>query len=177
MTEDSTTAADVRRRRRPHGPRPVLRARISRDLVCGLVMLAVAAFFLFNAGEVRKGQYDWLFPIVLSCTLGVLAVILVVRGLFGRGERMPVVPVILRGQGVDVAVICLITVCYVVTVDHLGFWVTSGVMIVVAAVYLDTRRSLRRTALALAVAVVTCVVGYYVLTQVFFVDFPVGPFL
>jgi predicted exporter len=51
------------------------------------------------------------------------------------------------------------------------------VMIVVAAVYLDTRRSLRRTALALAVAVVTCVVGYYVLTQVFFVDFPVGPFL
>jgi hypothetical protein len=152
--------------------------QIPRDLVCGLVMLAVAAFFLLNAGEVGGGgyaQYDWLFPVVLSYALGVLAVVLVLRGLLRRRALMPLVPVILRGQGVDVATVSVLTVAYVVLVNRLGFWVISPVAIFVIAVFLDTRRSLRRVALAAAVAVVTCVVAYLTLVEVFYVNFPAIP--
>jgi hypothetical protein len=149
--------------------------QISRDLVAGIVTLGVVAVFLGNAGEVSRGEYDWLFPVALSYALGVFAVILMLRGLLGRGERMPVVPVVLRGQGIDVLVFCVLTVLYVVLVPRLGFWATSTTMIVAGAVVLDTRRSVKTVLLAVAVAVAVTVVGYLTLTDIFYVRFPTGP--
>lgn len=152
-----------------------VRREISRDLVAGLVMLGFVAIFLGKAGEVGRGKFDWLFPVVLSYALGLLALTLVGRGLLGRGERMPAVPIILRGQGVDVAVFAVLTIAYVALVLPVGFWVSSAVMIVVAAVYLDTRRSARGFAISVAVAVLACGIGYLTLTRVFYIKFPLGP--
>lgn len=151
------------------------RREISRDLVAGLVMLVFVAIFLGKAGEVSRTKFDWLFPVVLGYTLGVLALILVGRGLLGRGERMPAVPIILRGQGVDVAVFGVLTIVYVALVVPVGFWVSSAVLIVIAAVYLDTRRSTKGFAIAVAVALFACSIGYLTLTQIFYIQFPLGP--
>ena len=151
------------------------RAEVPRDLVCGLVMLAVVAVFLGNAGEVGAGKYDWLFPVVLSYALGGLALVLVVRGLLGKGERISVVPAVLRGQGIDVAVFSILSVLYVALVRPVGFWIMSALTIFVAAVYLDTRRSTRGALTSSVVAILTCVVAYLVLTRVFYISFPPPP--
>lgn len=146
--------------------------QVARDLVGGLVMLAVVAVFLLNAGGVGL---DWLFPIALSYALGALAIYFVLRGLLRFGDRMPAVPLILRGEGVDVAVFVFLTVAYAVLAPRVGFWPMSAITIFVAAVYLDTARSKLSTALALVVALIVCVVGYFVLTGVFYIRFPPIP--
>lgn len=138
-------------------------------------MLAVVAVFLGKAGEVGKGKYDWLFPVALSYALAVLAVMLVVRGLLRRGEWMPLVPILFRGQGVDVAVFSVLAIIYVVAAPWIGFWIASGLLITVAAIYLETRRSWRSAAIAVVVAVACCVAGYLTLTEIFFIKFPAGP--
>lgn len=161
MTESATAE--------PIGP------TISRDLVAGLIMLAFVGVFLGKAGEVGTGKYDWLFPVVLSYALGALALSLVIRGLLGRGERMPIVPSVMRGEGVDVVVFLGLALVYVVAIDFLGFWLSSGLMIAAAAIYLDTQRSMRTLAIALATALAACTIGYVVLTRVFYINFPLGP--
>ena len=138
-------------------------------------MLAVVAVFLGNAGEVGAGKYDWLFPVVLSYALGGLALVLVVRGLLGKGERISVVPAVLRGQGIDVAVFSILSVLYVALVRPVGFWIMSALTIFAAAVYLDTRRSTRGALISSVVAILTCVVAYLVLTRVFYISFPPPP--
>lgn len=149
--------------------------QVPRDLVAGLAMLAVVAVFLGNAGEVGKGKFDWLFPVVLSYGLGVLALVLVVRGLLRHGEWMPLVPIIFRGQGVDVAVFSVLSIVYVVVAPMIGFWIASALLIAVAAIYLETRRSWRSAAIAVIVGVACCVVGYLTLTEIFYIKFPAGP--
>lgn len=146
--------------------------QISRDLVAGLVMFAVVTVFLGFAGG---SELDWLFPKVLSYALAALAVILVARGLLGSGEKMPVVPIILRGRGVDVAVFSLCTVLYVAFAPIVGFWVMTAVMIFAASVYLDTARSIKGAAISVAVSLILCVSAYLVMTKVFYIDFPPAP--
>lgn len=162
---DDDTSADSTSQE-PDGP------QVSRELVCGLVTLAIVAVFLGNSGP--EG-IDWLFPKVLSYALAALAVILVMRGLLGFGDKMPLVPVVLRGQGVDVAVFSVFTVAYVALVPYVGFWAVTAAMIVAAAVYLDTRPSIRGAAISVAVSLILCVVAYVVLTKVFYIDFPPAP--
>lgn len=156
-------------------PPPGTGLQVRRDLVAGLTIFAIVAVFLGNAGEVGRGNYDWLFPVVLSYALAVLAAILVLRGLLGRGERMSLVPIVVRGQGLDVAFFSTLAVVYVVLVQWLGFWVMSVLMIAIGAIYLDTRRSTRGALVAIAVAITVCVVGYSALTEIFYIRFPGGP--
>ncbi|MPZ59878.1 MAG: hypothetical protein GEU93_01005 [Propionibacteriales bacterium] len=143
--------------------------QISTELVGGLLMLGVAVFFRLNAGE---GRLDWLFPLVLSYVLGGLGIVLLVRGIAGFGDRLPTVPPILRGQGVDVAVFILLTVAYVALMPVVGFWVMTALTIFVAAAYLDTGRSARTLVLASGVAIAVCIAGFLLMTRVFYVPFP-----
>ena len=150
------------------------RRRMPAELVGGLLMLGTAAFFRLNSGA---GGLDWLFPVVLSYVLGAFGILLIVRGLAGSGGRVPVVPPILRGQGVDVAVFIVLTVAYVGLMSLVGFWVMTALTIFAGAVYLDTERSARRLALAFGVALAACVVGFLLMTRVFYVPFPPMPLL
>ena len=145
--------------------------QISVDLFAGVIMLGVAALFLLSAGST---ELDWLFPIVLSYALAAMAVVLVLRGAFGFGGKMPLVPAILRGHGIDVLVFAALSVVYVVLIPHVGFWIMTALTITVAAVYLDTQRSLKRLIIAAVVAAVVCVVAYLTLTELFYVEFPLG---
>lgn len=150
------------------------RRQLPADLVGGLVMIGIAAVFRLESGDERL---DWIFPVVLSYVLGGLGILLVIRGLLGRGDRVPAVPPILRGQGVDVAVFLVLTVGYVALLERVGFWVMSALTIFVAAVYLDPVRSPRRLAIAAAVAVAVCIAAYLLLTRVFYVPFPPADWL
>lgn len=145
------------------------RRQIPADLVAGLVMIGIAAVFRLKSGDEKL---DWIFPVALSYILGGLGILLVIRGLTGRGDRVAAVPPILRGQGLDVAFFVVLTVGYVALLSTVGFWVMSVLTITVTAVYLDPDRSPRRLALAFAVAIAVCVTAYLLLTRVFYVPFP-----
>ncbi len=143
--------------------------RLPVDLVGGLTLLAVVAVFLLKAGE---GYLDWLFPLVLSYAVGALAVILAVRGLLGRGKRMPVVPAIIRGRGVDVAVFIALALAYVILAEPVGFWITSVAMIFIGSTYLSVVRDRRTLAVSLAVALSVGIIAFFLLTRVFYVPLP-----
>jgi Tripartite tricarboxylate transporter TctB family len=150
------------------------RRQIPADAVAGLVMIGIAAVFRLKSGEERL---DWIFPVALSYILGGLGILLVVRGLLGHGARVSAVPPVLRGQGLDVAIFVGLVVAYVVLLEPVGFWVMSVLTITVAAMYLDPERSLRRLAIAFAVAIGVCLAGWLLLTRVFYVPFPPADWL
>lgn len=159
-------------RQEPQGPRSEEereRRQVPVDLVGGLSLLVIVVIFLVRAGEANR---DWIFPIVLSYALGVMAVYLVVRGLLGRGDRILAVPPLLRGEGTDVGVFTLLTVAYVVLLRPIGFWITTSLMIVAGASYLDTKLSRRSLAISVVVAVAISVGAFLLLTRVFYVPVP-----
>lgn len=151
-------------------PRDATGRRIREELLTGVIMIGIAALFLFKAGS---GEMDWLFPIVLSYALIAMGVILVGRGLLGYGQKIALAPR-LRGGGTDVLVFGALSIGYVILIPQIGFWIMTGLVITIAATYLDTKRSVRRTALAAGVAALVCVVAYLVLTLVFYIEFPLG---
>ncbi|MPZ89150.1 MAG: hypothetical protein GEU81_14000 [Nitriliruptorales bacterium] len=158
-TESLTTSAE----------NPATGPRIAVDLTGGLALLAIAAVFLLNAGE---GRLDWLFPVALSYTQVVFAVYLIIRGLLGYGDRVGVVPPILRGKGVDVAVFIGMAAAYVVLSEPVGFWIMSVAMIIVSSIYLATVRSRKNVMLSVAVALGVILVAYGLLLHVFYVPLP-----
>ncbi|AYY12275.1 hypothetical protein EF847_05695 [Actinobacteria bacterium YIM 96077] len=154
--------------------RPAPGPHVSTDLIAGMALLAIVAIGLLGSGE---GHLDWLFPVTLSWILGAFGACLVVRGLLGYGHRVPAVPRLLRGQNPDVALFVGLVVVYVIVIEQVGFWLPSAAMLVVASVYLDTFRSRRNIAISVLVALGVCIVGYVVLTKVFFVPLPGGEWI
>lgn len=145
------------------------RRRVPLDLVAGLVLFAIAAFFLLTAGE---GTLDWVFPATLSYAAGAVGVVLVLKALLGFGDRIPALPPILRGKGIDVAVFIAIMVGFVLLIIPLGFWAASALMIFVAPVYLGPNRSWRSIGIAAGTALTVVVLAYLLLEYVFYVPFP-----
>jgi Tripartite tricarboxylate transporter TctB family len=145
------------------------RSGIPVDLVSGVFLIAVVAVFVLNAGD---STLDWIFPLTLSYTLGILAVALTIRGLLGRGDRVDTLLPVLHGRGVDVLVFTVIAAIYVILVPLVGFWTMSAVMIFVGSVYLDPTRSRRRIAISAIVALAVCLGAYVLLVLVLFVPLP-----
>jgi hypothetical protein len=139
------------------------------DVVSGVFLLAVVAVFVLNAGD---GSLDWIFPLTLSYTLGVLAVAVTIRGLLGSGDRADTLLPVLHGRGVDVLVFTVIAAIYVILVPLVGFWTMSAVMMFAGSVYLDPARSRRRIAISAIVAVAVCLGAYVLLVRVLFVPLP-----
>lgn len=150
-------------------PPPGSTPQVRLDLLAGLVLLAIAGFFLAGAGE---GTLDWVFPSTLSYGVGILGVVLVVRSGFGASQRVAVIPSVLRGKGGAVAVFVIIMVAYVALIRPVGFWPMSALMIFVTAAYLAPDRSRRSVAIAAAAALAVILLGYVVLEYVFYVPFP-----
>ncbi len=142
---------------------------ISQELIGGLVLFLMAAVFLLNSGD---GRMDWLFPQVLSYLLIASGVVMLGQAALGRGKKVPLIPPILRGKGVDVVVFTGLAIVYVVLARPVGFWIMSFVTLFGAAVYLATRRDRRVLLQSLAVVSVVVVVGYVLLLHVFYVPLP-----
>lgn len=148
---------------------PAPRRGVSIDLLGGIALLAIAAVFLLKAGE---GSKDWLMPVSLGWGVVAVGVVLVVRGVLGHGERVDLVPPLLRGEGRDVSVFLALTVTYVVLVRPVGFWAMSFLNLFVASFYLSAERSRRDATVSVGVAAGVTVVAFLLLTQVFYVPLP-----
>jgi hypothetical protein len=144
-------------------------AGIPIDVLSGVFLLAVVAVFVLNAGD---STLDWIFPLTLSYTLGVLAVALTIRGLLGSGDRVDTLLPILHGRGVDVLVFTVMAAIYVILVPLVGFWTMSALMMFAGSVYLDPTRSRKRIAISAIVAVAVCLGAYVLLVLVLFVPLP-----
>lgn len=142
---------------------------MSVDLVGGLSILGIALVFFLRAGE---GNLDWLFPISLGAVLAFIGVVLLVRGAMGYGDAVPLVPPIFRGHGVDVAAFIAATVIYVALLRPVGFWFMTPVMVFVASIYLANERNRRAVLTSVLVAASVAIIGWFVLTQVFYVPLP-----
>lgn len=147
---------------------------VSVDLLGGLALLAIAGVFLLASGE---GRMDWLMPVALSYTLVLIGIYLVVRGLLGRGERTFLVPGVLRGRGIDVAVFVAMSVVYVVLAPTVGFWVMSALMIIGSSLYLAPQRNRRVIVTSVLASVGVCVVFYLLMLHVFYVPLPASGWL
>ncbi len=143
--------------------------RIPVDLVGGLFLLAVVAVFVLNAGD---DLLDWIFPLSLAYTLGIIGGYLTIRGLLGFGDKTDTLLPILRGRGVDVSVFTVLAVIYVGSARAVGFWIMTALMLFTGSVYLDPVRSRKRIALAAVIALAVCVVAYVFLLRVFYVPVP-----
>jgi hypothetical protein len=143
---------------------------VSESLIAGVALLAFAWVFYSQTGERVQ---DWILPWVLSAVLGLLGITMIVRALIGRGGRpVPLLPVILKGRGVDVAVVAAVVIVAVAALRAVGFWVTSWLMMLAISTYLTYERS--RKALVISGTVVTALVLVlqYVMLHVVYVPVP-----
>ena len=75
---------------------------------------------------------------------------------------------------VDVFVFLVIVLAYMFTMFHLGFWLSSFLMLALGSLYLTLDKTRRNIGLALLAPLATCVVAYLIFTHVFYVPFPEG---
>jgi putative tricarboxylic transport membrane protein len=148
---------------------------VRESLVAGIVLIAVAVVFYFQTGERIQ---DWILPWVLTAFLALLGVTMIVRALIGRGGRpIPIVPVIFKGHGIDVAVAASMLVIAASLLRRVGFWLTGFLLLTAVSIYLTNERT--RKAMAISVIVMATVVGalYMLLLHVFYVPVPKTFFL
>lgn len=135
--------------------RPALRY-IARDFWVGLVMLAVAAVYWFEAGKIRISPLDGPvnasgLPKSLAYALGFLALVLMVRGLIDThfairsgksGEAAPALAKALRPHLRAMGMLA-IGVGYLLTVSWLGYILTIAVLLVAVSLYNGARAGLK----------------------------------
>lgn len=146
---------------------------VNVEIIAAVVLAAIATIFLVFAGE---GVRDWLMPVTLSYVLIAAAAYLLVRGLLGRGERVPIVPAVLRGKRsrIDVLIFAALAVAYVALLRPLGFWLVSLPMLVLGSLFLSPSHDRRTVVTAVLAACAVCVVFYVVFGYVLYVPLPRG---
>ncbi len=143
---------------------------VNESLVAGAVCLAVAVLFYWRTGDTVQ---EFILPWIVTGFLGFIGAVMVTRGLLGRDKaRIPLVPVIFQGRGVDVGVVSAMFVAAVVLFNVVGFWITAWVMMITASIYLTNERTRKAIVTSTVTITVIIVVMYYVMLHVFYVPFP-----
>ncbi|MPZ52174.1 MAG: hypothetical protein GEU79_05490 [Acidimicrobiia bacterium] len=150
--------------RAPTEPKPS--PQINEQLLGGIVLFAIAAVFLGYSGEETM---DWLFPRVLAYALVIVGVVLVIMGLLGKGRKVPLIPPLLRGHGVDVGVFAGLAAAWVILIQPVGFWIISLIVLFLGAVYLTNNRDRKSIIQAAVMAGFVVVAGYLVMLKLFYV--------
>lgn len=150
---------------RPRGP------QISVDLLASLALFLIAAVMLSQTGqEVR----DWAMPRALNYLLIAVGVVFLIKALVRPGDKVPLVPAIARGAGMDTAFVMVAAVLYALAIPVLGFWFSSALALFVLSVALAEKRDLRTLIQSAAVAGGVCVAAYLLMQHVFYVPLPTG---
>ena len=148
---------------------------IARDFWIGLVMLAVAAVYWFEAGKIRISPLDGPvnasgLPKSLAYVLGALAILLVIRGLVGSwvgmrsataAELRSSFPEAMRPHLRAVGMLA-IGVGYLLIVSWLGYAFTIIALLVAVSLYNGAKADYRLAAFA---------VGGGIFYHLFFVEF------
>jgi putative tricarboxylic transport membrane protein len=144
---------------------------VSVDLLASLTLFLIAAVLLSQTGE---GARDWAMPRSLCYVLISVGLVLLLKGLVRPGDKVPLVPAVARGHGLDTAFFIAVAVIYVLVIPVLGFWISSAVILFVLSVALAEKRDLRTALQSAAVAVGVCVAAYLLMQHVFYVPLPQG---
>jgi putative tricarboxylic transport membrane protein len=143
---------------------------VREAVLCGIVCLGIGIVYFNFSG---RGAADWAFPILLTIVLMVFGVLFLVLAATGRGgRRVDLVPPIVRGHGVDVAVAVGVMAAYAVATPIVGFWPLTAIVAAVLAIYLDNSPTVRSTVKSVVFALVTTGVLFYFMRYVFYVPFP-----
>lgn len=127
---------------------------VSELMIAGIILIVIAMVFYTQTGERVQ---DWILPWILICVMIFLGVVMIVLSLMGRGgRRVPIVPPVLHGRGVDVAVVAGALVLTVAALQAVGFWLSCLIMMIALSTYLTNERT--RKALMISTVTVTLLV-------------------
>lgn len=145
--------------------------QISEEIIAAGVCFVIAGLFFSRTGG-RGRWLDWIYPQWLLGFVTFIGAVLLVRGLLGHGKKRSVVPPILRGDGIDVAVFILIAFAFAILLEPVGFWPMAVVMVFGTSMVLSTERNRRTVVVSLVTALAVAVTGYLIFREVFFIPFP-----
>jgi hypothetical protein len=67
-------------------------SRVSADVFCGLLLLAISAFSIWVNSDLEFGSSRDIgpgyFPVLISCALGLLSLLMILRGLVMQGDSV-----------------------------------------------------------------------------------------
>lgn len=148
---------------------------MDRDFLAALVLLTIGTVSLTQAGS---DPMNWAFPRLATYFILFAAAVLIARVVFSSvAER---VPEILRMSAEDklvardVFIFLLISLCYLLVVYGLGFWLSSFLMLSMASIYLTQDKTPRSIGVAVGVSLAICIVFYGIFQHVFYVPVPVA---
>jgi Tripartite tricarboxylate transporter TctB family len=116
------------------------------DLAAGVALLVLGACVVYASYDFRED--GWLLPTVLSCLIGVGALVLVVRSVSGLheegpgdgGQATPQVSALSLDRLRLPAILLLLTIAYAFAIPRVGFYVSSAVYMPVVLGLLGLRR-------------------------------------
>ena len=148
---------------------------MDRDLLAGLVLFIIGSIAWANAGS---DLMNWAFPLMAAYFILFAAALLVGRALFAvvTERALDIISVSAedRGAWLDVFTFLVITLCYLLVMYGLGFWLASFLMLSLVSLYLTKDKTRHNVALAIVVPLAACVVAYVVFLHVFYVPLPVA---
>jgi Tripartite tricarboxylate transporter TctB family len=150
-----------------------LQKLLDRDLLAALVLFAIGAVALANAGA---DPMNWAFPLLAAWFIMFAAALLLVRAVYAMVTRRAPDIISVRAEDrfvwLDVFTFLLIALGYLLVMFGLGFWLASFLMLALASVWLTPDRTRHNLGLAVVVPLATCVVAYVVFQHVFYVPVP-----
>jgi hypothetical protein len=149
----------------PRGP------HVSVDLLASVTLFLIAAVLLSQTGQ---GARDWAMPRSLNYLLIGVGLVLLIKGLVRPGDKVPLVPAVVRGKGLDTAFFMTVGVLYALAIPIVGFWVSSVVALFVLSLALAENRALRTVLQSTAMAVGVSAGAYLLMQYVFYVPLPTG---
>ena len=146
---------------------------VDRDLLTALVLFCIYAVFASGSSSDVK---DWIFPILATYVILVIAVALVAKvSLAAIMKHIPDTVHLTQDErisSIDVLVFFLIVLAYMFVMYGLGFWLSSLLMVSLTSIYLTLDKTRRNIGLAMIVPLGSCILFYFVFLHVFYVPFP-----
>lgn len=147
---------------------------MDRDLLASVLLFVIGAVALAQVGD--DSPRDWVLPLLAIYTILAIAACLFLRFLFMSFVRnAPDLIQLLRSDKpiyADVAVFCVIVLCWVLLMFGLGFWLASFFMLSAASLYLTQEKTRKNLTVDVVVSLGACVVAYVVFLHVFYVPLP-----
>jgi hypothetical protein len=149
---------------------------MDRDFLSSALLFVIGGVALSQVGD--DSPRDWVLPLLAIYSVLAIAAALFLRFLIvSFVKNAPDMIRLLRQDTpiyTDVAVFCVIVLCWVLLMFGLGFWLASFFMLLAASLYLTQEKTRKNLTVDVVVSLGACVVAYIVFLHVFYVPVPVA---
>ena len=147
---------------------------MDRDFLSAALLFVIGAVALSQTSD--DAPRDWVLPFLAIYALLAIGAALFLRFLLNSFvKNTPDLIRLLRADTpiyTDVAVFCVVVLCWVLLMYGLGFWLASFFMLSATSLYLTREKTTRNMAINVVVSLGACVVAYVVFLHVFYVPLP-----